>query len=243
MSPRIKLIHPHADCVICSPCPSGRANVKRLHGILPQLAVTSCLTMSALFSSPAQAAFLDIGSQVDTYTGESRGYFFTAPTDFVITGLRVPTDASTDTQYIQAVKFNSGVPPEYPDDTTNFTTLGTWTGLGTNFFDTNIPVSSGDVIGILGVRGQTNSYGSVAFGSSILGEPVTLYRLVYQDALSNGPAGPVSAEDWLFGRVEMRYEPVPGPLPVLGTLAAFGYSRKLRKRIGLASKPGVSPFR
>lgn len=33
-------------------------------------------------------------------------------------------------------------------------------------------------------------------------------------------------------------EAVPGPLPILGAAAAFGYSRKLRKRIK-ASKPEV----
>ena len=30
---------------------------------------------------------------------------------------------------------------------------------------------------------------------------------------------------------------VPGPLPLLGTAAAFGWSRRLRRRIDLVSKP------
>jgi len=33
------------------------------------------------------------------------------------------------------------------------------------------------------------------------------------------------------GPVQFASTPVPGPLPVLGAAAAFGYSRKLRKRI------------
>ena len=36
----------------------------------------------------------------------------------------------------------------------------------------------------------------------------------------------------------LQTQAVPGPLPILGTAAAFGYSRKLRKRIK-NSKPEV----
>jgi len=34
-----------------------------------------------------------------------------------------------------------------------------------------------------------------------------------------------------FNVNSIRFERVPGPLPVAGSLIAFGYSRKLRKRI------------
>jgi hypothetical protein len=34
-----------------------------------------------------------------------------------------------------------------------------------------------------------------------------------------------------FAIAQVRYNPVPGSLPVLGAAAAFGFSRKLRKRI------------
>ncbi len=37
-----------------------------------------------------------------------RGYWFQAPTDFTIVGLRVPTDIGTTPQNIQIIRFNSG---------------------------------------------------------------------------------------------------------------------------------------
>jgi hypothetical protein len=39
--------------------------------------------------------------------------------------------------------------------------------------------------------------------------------------------------------IEPRHVPVPGPLPLLGFSAAFGYSRKLRKRLSVSKAPKV----
>jgi hypothetical protein len=36
--------------------------------------------------------------------------------------------------------------------------------------------------------------------------------------------------------------PVPGPLPALGAVAAFGFSRKLRKRIRGSANPVSSSY-
>ena len=52
-----------------------------------------------------------IGSdvQTSTFSGMSRGYNFTAPCDFTISGVRVPDDASTDNQFVEIIKFNLGL--------------------------------------------------------------------------------------------------------------------------------------
>ena len=50
-------------------------------------------------------------------------------------------------------------------------------------------------------------------------------------------AGPESSAFTLF-----KVERVPGPLPILGLGAVFGYSRKLRKRIKASKTPEVKNF-
>lgn len=52
--------------------------------------------------------------------------------------------------------------------------------------------------------------------------PVTTYNLAYSLVAS-------AATTFTFDNVKV--EQVPGPLPVIGALAAFGWSRKLRKKV------------
>ena len=150
-----------------------------------------------------------------TYSAtQTRGYWFTAPTDFIISGLKVPTDVGTDDQYIQLVKFNT-TPPAFPGTATGFTNLAFINGVsGTNIVPTNIFVNQGDIIGVLGARGNSatmnNSYATPTgpFNSSILGNPVTLTRLIYQGSLFNGAATAVSEETAAaLARVELYYIP------------------------------------
>jgi hypothetical protein len=51
----------------------------------------------------------------------------------------------------------------------------------------------------------------------------------------NFPADPLSVNSW-----SLTVTPVPGPLPVLGVGAAFGFSRRLRRRIS-TSQAGTPP--
>ena len=55
-----------------------------------------------------------------SYSGMVRGYFFTAPIDFCITGIRVPTDASTGCQSVAILRFTDGGPTAYPTLTNAF---------------------------------------------------------------------------------------------------------------------------
>ncbi len=152
---------------------------------------------------------LNVGPHVTTYSGSTRGYWFQAPTHFTIVGLRVPTNAGSATQHVQLMRFYAP-PPSYSASTTSYTTLGYWHVGGTGWINTNISVSSGQYIGVLGVRGTssiTNSYGNNSYKTSIKGSPVTLTRLLYQGSILSSPAGPVSTEaSGSIGRVEMRYK-------------------------------------
>lgn len=145
------------------------------------------------------------------YSGSVRGYWFTAPIAFTITGLRIPTDAGSTAQYIHVFKINDAVPVVYSTTSSNFTTLAYIQGAPSNVIQTvNIQVNPGDIIGILGAVGSTtsNSYsaGSSPYTSNINGNTVTLRRLLYQGAITSGPAPNYSTENSSsISRVEMYY--------------------------------------
>eukprot|EP01084_Bolivina_argentea_P049229 90565_1 len=61
-----------------------------------------------------------------TYIGNVRGYYFQAPTNFAITSIFIPTDASTGSSTAAVVRFNSEAPPEFAATTNDFTQLGYW---------------------------------------------------------------------------------------------------------------------
>ncbi|MCB2205321.1 T9SS type A sorting domain-containing protein [bacterium] len=154
----------------------------------------------------------------NTYTASQvRGFWFTAPTDFVIVGVRVPTDVGTTPQSVQIIKF-ANTPPAYPTTATG-TTLGLWTNVtGTNIISCYVEINAGDIIAVFGARsgGGTTNYNSYAtpsgpFSSSILGQPCTLTRMVWQSG--SWPIGAVSQETGgPVARTEVYYiPPITGP--------------------------------
>jgi hypothetical protein len=154
----------------------------------------------------SDTAMMDVGTQTSTYSPDSRGFWFTAPSDFVITGLRVPTDITGD-QTIEVIRFTNGAPPLYASTTNDFVSLGYWQGVsGTGVIPANIIVHTGDMIGIVGVRGSTTSYNSAPYSTSIDGNAVSLYRLGMQYDLSTQQLHDVfSSASSYIGRVEMYY--------------------------------------
>lgn len=143
------------------------------------------------------------------YSTQTRGYWFTAPTCFTITGLRVPTDASTAAQSIAVMRFPT-TPPIWSATTNTFDLLHLSQGVtGTNIINVNIQVEAGDFIGILGVRGNTNAYAPGPFTTNIAGQSVTLTRMGFQDQLQNlAPYDVWQQGGSTISRVEMYYDTV-----------------------------------
>jgi hypothetical protein len=119
--------------------------------------------------------------------GTVRGYYFIAPTSFVICGLLVPTDASTGPQSIEVLRFHGTPPPAYPSVTNNFTSLiyvpsdtGTVTPVSCNLL-----INAGDTIGIYGARSTSTycSYGLPSCTTTIMGYTVALNRTGMQYSL------------------------------------------------------------
>ncbi|MCB2203108.1 T9SS type A sorting domain-containing protein [bacterium] len=186
-------------------------------------AVVFAIALSVLFlgAEVLQAQqMMPLPAYNNTYNGQVRGLWFTAPADFRIVGLRVPTDVGTGVQNIQVVKMNAALQP-WPATTTNYTSLGVWTNVNsTNMIPCDILISNGDIIGIIGTRGsngstQANSYsvGNSPWTASngIFGLPVTLHRFGHQGYTY--PVGDVWWEpNYQVCRVEMYYtSAVTGP--------------------------------
>lgn len=141
-------------------------------------------------SCPVKAqTVISVGTQTATFSGAVRGYYFTAPVGFTICGLYIPTDASTDPQSVEVVRFTNGAPPEFSTGTTTntFTSLFYQANYVPNTtIPCNIVVNAGDIIGVYGARGssQVNSYGTPSYVTNILGNSVTLTRSGMQFSLA-----------------------------------------------------------
>lgn len=173
--------------------------------LLLALTLLSVATISAQVQTP-----MSLPGQTGTLSGSVRGYYFTAPTCFTITGLQVPTDASSGTQSIAVVRFwSNATPPLYSNSTNAFTLLYlTQNDPTTGIIPVNIQVEQGDVIGILGYRGGNNSYGVAGYTSTINGYPVTLNRLGMQYPLTSTPPQELWTENGgSISRVIMYYDP------------------------------------
>lgn len=160
----------------------------------PGLSTTTVYYTAQL--APTGTASLSMPNQTTTFSGNVRGYWFTAPTSFMITGVRVPTDASSGNSNIAILKLPAP-PPVYSSTTSVFDVLyltqNNTSGTGT--IAVNIPVYSGDVIGVLGNRNDVNSYASVAPYMATLGTyTTTLERFGMQYNLSSTPPQEVWTE-------------------------------------------------
>ncbi len=145
-----------------------------------------------------------------TYTGNTRGYYFTAPVDFVMTGFWVPTDVGMTSQNVEVLLFdNQTPPPAYSLSTNAFTSLGYWSNYDPNdTIDVCIPVYAGDVIGIYGNRGNNNSYsaGGTLY-AEIAGVSTPVFRTGMQFDLVTEQMHDVWSEAGSsISRVEMFYD-------------------------------------
>ncbi len=160
------------------------------------------------------ARFMPTEAFASTFSNatRTRGYWFTAPADFLITGLRVPDETGAGVQNVEVVRFDSAV-STFPG-ANNFTTLFRAVDVNNNsVIQTAIPVGVGDIIGILGAAGTTtmeNSYGTNnEVPIEIFGQPATAKRMGMQFNLNSNVAQELWTENTgPISRVEMYYTDV-----------------------------------
>ena len=135
------------------------------------------------------------GTQTSTYTGYTRGFYFQANSSFTISGLYIPTDASSGTyQSVQIVDFGTSPPANYGSTGVPFTTLfSSLQNTSNSTITCSVSIQSGRYYGIVGGR-STTSTGSIvnSYVSSptvtLGGASTILYRCGYQGYLNQGVA-------------------------------------------------------
>lgn len=174
-----------------------------------------------IWSSAYAQTMMPLPAHSFNYNSMTRGYYFTAPVNFTITGLRVPTDATGNFQHVEVVRFTAGAPPAYPSTTNSFVFLAQYYNVNsTTIIPVSIPINAGQIIGVYGSRSTTsgfgcatsNSYGSCVspdgYPTTISGSPTTLYRSGYQHKICNAPASDIwyeTCSGYYLGRIEVYY--------------------------------------
>jgi hypothetical protein len=184
----------------------------------------------------------------NVFTGSTRGYWFTAPVSFTMTGVQVLQAPGGTNGFMNwsVVRFDGATPPPaFPTVTNAFSQLAF--GLNTPsgaFAPVNLTINAGDVIGIYGntaaASGTTtgaNSYTApgVQATTTIFGNVVNLSRSGMQFHLGSAtsPAGmhdiwsePASMQ---VSRTEFTYAEIPAPA-TLALLSAAGLVALRRRR-------------
>ena len=160
--------------------------------------------------------------QLNSFTGMTRGYHFTANTTFTICGVYVEDDMSTLFQSVEIVRFTAGPPPAFAANTNNFVSLFYQPNWAPNTMIPvpNIVVNPGDIIGVYGSRGANsiNSYGNPNCPVTINATPHTLQRSGMQADLSAMPMQNIWSEvNYNIGRVTMYTNCCPTP-PAIPTI-------------------------
>ena len=219
------------------------SNTKRPLSAIPILGLLFGLATSVL---PAMAQKqIDLPEQTSPFGGPNvRGYWFTAPKDFAITGVEVPTDASEGNQSIAVVRFTAE-PPLFGSTTDDFEVLFlTQDDSATGMIPTYLEIASGDVIGVLGSRNGVASYASAPFASSIDGLPITLRRLGMQFPLaSTAPQQLFTEEGSSISRVRLFYGPIDDPMISQSTPPKRKLKKKKKQRLsGIRPPRAVTPY-
>lgn len=181
-----------------------------LIGSNSDLTISSIINDTTVYfasSSVASEAAFTLPVQTTTFSGNVRGYYFQAPSDMYVTGVYVPTDASSGAQSATIVRFNSGPPPTFSVTTNDFTVLGLWQNSVLDTIPVCFTIHAGDYIGVLGSRAGVCSYAPGPYATTINGSSVDLIRIGMQFPLATTapqelwtePASSISRVQLIYG--------------------------------------------
>jgi hypothetical protein len=140
--------------------------------------VTALLLLAGLAGAQSMMPIPPFASTY-SYPTHARGFYFQAPIDFTIVGVRVPDEAKHGKQNVAIIKL-----PLPPTPTNQTGGLEFYKGgePSSKIIPCSLPFRKGDWVGILGACGDAtmmhNSYGtsSTPFASLIPGHPTKIYR-------------------------------------------------------------------
>ncbi|MFY9341760.1 MAG: hypothetical protein WAT39_04685 [Planctomycetota bacterium] len=160
------------------------------------------LALSTLLAGTAVAQ-ITLPAFVSTYTApQTRGFWFQAPTTFVVTGLQAPNEAGQPFQALEFIDLGLAPPPAYPATVVGTQLHYSNNTAGGSIVPTSIVCVAGNYYGVLGASmasvGSTtmyNSYDSVgAYAGNILGIPTTLTRFGTQFGIGGSGGNPCWSE-------------------------------------------------
>jgi hypothetical protein len=177
---------------------------------MESITMHKALTLTALCLAGTTSAQIPLPAFVRTFTSatSTRGYYFQTPVNITVTGLRVPNESNHPLQNVELFKMTSA-PPAFPATATGgqvFYSVGQPSG---TVIPCNVSFAAGEWVGVLGACGDSttmrNSYGTANFPSNVLGNPITLIRMLTQtNIVSSGGNQPYSSEAaFEVSRVEM----------------------------------------
>ncbi|MCA6363552.1 MAG: PKD domain-containing protein [Bacteroidetes bacterium] len=174
---------------------------------MKKLLLSALLVLNGIFVFAQTQIPVVMPAQNGTFTGNVRGYYFTAPSCITLTGVEVPTTASAGAQSIAIVRF-AAAPPLFSATTNNFTVLYlTQNNPASGIIPVNIQVEQGDIIGVLGQRATVNSYATGPATVTIDGFPVALNRLGMQFPLTTtAPQQLWTENSGSISRVNLYYD-------------------------------------
>lgn len=191
--------------------------------VLPAACIALCAG-----SALAQTAMMPPHATV--FTGSTRGYWFTAPVDFRMTGVQVLQNPATANAFMNwsVVRFDGNTPPpSFPGVTNAFQQLAFGLNQASNAFSpVSIDILAGQVIGIYGntaaASGTTtgqNSYTATLTPATttIFGNVVSLTRSGMQFHLGSATSPQGMHDIWqeltstAVSRTQFTYTEIPAP--------------------------------